>query len=82
MFSSSVDPNQPGTSRNTNQKHFLCFLGHPIMFTVPFMLDVNPITFGNKQRHWPIVTQTYRDKFDSTHTTAGQISLPGDRLVM
>ena len=29
MFSSSVDPNQPGNTRNTIQKHFLCFLGHP-----------------------------------------------------
>ena len=31
MFSSSVYQNQPGTTRNTIQKHFLCFLGHPYL---------------------------------------------------
>ena len=29
MFSSSLDQKQPGTTQNTIQKHFLCFLGHP-----------------------------------------------------
>ena len=40
MFSSSVDTNQPGTTRNTIQTHFLCFLGHPRV-SVVWVINLN-----------------------------------------
>ena len=49
------------------------------LFTLPFTFDVHPVTFGHKLRHWPIVTRTYIEKFDSV---TGTSRLPAVSLLL
>ena len=45
------------------------------LFTLPFLYDVQSMTFWYKLRRWPVITLTYIEKFDSV-TVTSQINLP------
>ena len=45
------------------------------MLTLPFTFNMHPTTFWHKVTHWPTVTMSYLEKFDSV-TAISQIILP------